>query len=391
MFAKSTLSDANKKGTPRRKRTIVPKPFICKVCLSCFSKKYYLQVHYMNHTGERPHTCDICGKGFRMRWRVALHRRIHTGEKPYACPVCGFRANRKDNMYGHMRRRHGGVFPILDASGKNRKPATGPKMRRTWKRKSRRMPKKQAKELSQDLKPLASERDAFSSQNDEPLQNSQLVFQQSAYVLEQPHPAFPDTPSLQSLSSVKEDPLMIQPPLYVSTSLEPRVIRQSVLVSQPMCPAKHHAARVIFDDPELKKNGWRIRKAEIQLSKVPHSSDPARTPAAPCHVDVKEEPQETVDQCARPRREAASLGHIRLISMMLDEEDIKKEIGDEDAVPPARRGPKKGRRGAHCKPFSRTPKCGDLFEPPVVWATEEDLLFTNDDTLMLEEDMDLLK
>nr|XP_027233392.1 zinc finger and SCAN domain-containing protein 10-like [Penaeus vannamei] len=160
----------------------------------------FAKVHYMNHTGERPHTCDICGKGFRMRWRVALHRRIHTGEKPYACPVCGFRANRKDNMYGHMRRRHGGVFPILDASGKNRKPATGPKMRRTWKRKSRRMPKKQAKELSQDLKPLASERDAFSSQNDEPLQNSQLVFQQSAYVLEQPHPAFPDTPSLQSLS-----------------------------------------------------------------------------------------------------------------------------------------------------------------------------------------------
>ncbi|XP_047489890.1 zinc finger protein 148-like [Penaeus chinensis] len=382
MRADSTLSTANIKGTPRCKRTIVPKPFICKVCLSCFSKKYYLQVHIMIHTGERPHTCDICGKGFRMRWRVALHRRTHTGEKPYGCPVCSFSGNRKDNIYGHMRRRHGGVFPIRDASGKNRKTATGPKKRRTWKRKSRRMPKKQAQELSQDSKPFVSERDAFSSQNNVPLQSSQFVFQHAPHVLQQPHQVIPDTPPLPSRSSVGQDPLMIQPPP------EP----ETLLASQSMYPVEHHASRVILDDPELKKNGRIIFSAENQVSEVPYSKDSVHTLTAPCQVYIKEEPQEPVVQYARPRREAANLGHIRRISMMLDEEDIKKEIGDEDAVPPARRGPRKGRRGTKCKQFSPILKSeGDLFEPPVVWATEEDLLFTDDDTLKLEEDMDLLE
>ncbi|XP_063604046.1 zinc finger protein Pegasus-like [Penaeus indicus] len=341
----------------------------------------------MIHTGERPHKCDICGKGFRMRWRVALHRRTHTGEKPYGCPICSFRANRKDNMHGHMRRRHGGIFPIRDASGKIRKTATGPKKRRTWKRKSRRMPKKQAQELSQDSKPLVSERDAFSSQNDVPLRSSQFVFQHSPYVLQQPHQVIPDTPPLPSRSSGEQDPLMIQPP----PDQEPLFIMED-LASQSMYPVEHHASKAIFDDPEVKKNGRSIFNAEVQVSEVPYSNDSVHTLTVPYQVYIKEEPQEPMVQYARPRREAANLGHIRRISMMLDEEEIKKEIGDEDAAPPARRGPKKGRRGTNYKQFSPNLKSeGDFFEPPVVWATEEDLLFTDDDTLKLEEDMDLLE
>ncbi|XP_042872856.1 zinc finger protein 629-like [Penaeus japonicus] len=320
----------HKHGTLPRRRTILPRPFMCNVCYSRFSKKYFLQVHYMIHTGERPHKCDICGTGFRMRWRVALHRRTHTGEKPYACPVCDFRANRKDNLRDHVKRRHGGVHHIQEVTNKNRKTVAMPKKRRKWKREYRRVPKKEAQELSQEWNRVS----------------------------QQP----PPPPLLSPSPRIEQDPLRTQPPPSMST--------------------------VIFDDPEPKKNGRNIRKTKKQLCKLFCSDGLFRVP---CHVHIKEEPPETVDQCARPRREAASLGCIRRLSMMLDEEDIKKEIDDEDTAPQTKQRPKRKRPRSFSKQLSSFRENEDPFEVLSIWPTEKDLLFTDDYTLKLEEDIDLLE
>lgn len=55
--------------------------------------------------------CDICNKrfiGINRKYLLKRHKITHSGEKPFHCPYCNHKANIKQNLDVHIKRRHFG-------------------------------------------------------------------------------------------------------------------------------------------------------------------------------------------------------------------------------------------------------------------------------------------
>ncbi|XP_043195131.1 zinc finger protein 135-like [Amphibalanus amphitrite] len=81
----------------------VEQPWRCEAegCTKSFKSSAALEVHSVQHTGERPFSCQQCGKRFVTKHRLKAHFRIHTGERPYQCAQCGRQFRYKSNLLQH--------------------------------------------------------------------------------------------------------------------------------------------------------------------------------------------------------------------------------------------------------------------------------------------------
>ena len=89
------------------------KPFKCGYsgCGKKYSKKEYVQTHFVTHTGDSQLRCysGKCAGTVIYRDVRALTRHIHTRhkfERPFRCELCDRRFRRADHLKGHMKRVH---------------------------------------------------------------------------------------------------------------------------------------------------------------------------------------------------------------------------------------------------------------------------------------------
>ncbi|XP_015234938.1 PREDICTED: sal-like protein 1 [Cyprinodon variegatus] len=68
-----------------------------------------------NTSGRLQHICRFCGKGFSSDSALQIHLRSHTGERPYQCPVCLSRFTTRGNLKVHFL-RHREQNPELSLS-----------------------------------------------------------------------------------------------------------------------------------------------------------------------------------------------------------------------------------------------------------------------------------
>ena len=57
--------------------------------------------------------CQICGKGFfgfNRKFLLKRHMILHSGVKPYHCPHCNHKANIKQNLEVHIKRKHAELY-----------------------------------------------------------------------------------------------------------------------------------------------------------------------------------------------------------------------------------------------------------------------------------------
>ena len=102
----------NQKETLRVHKTTYTgeKPFRCKTCDKCFTRRGYLTVHERSHTGEKPYQCKTCNKCSTVKGSLQRHEILHTGEKPYECKTCHKCFSRKDSLQSH-KMSHTGEIP----------------------------------------------------------------------------------------------------------------------------------------------------------------------------------------------------------------------------------------------------------------------------------------
>lgn len=77
----------------------------CTYCKLLFSRKYYLDRHKRNHTGEKPFQCDHddCNKKFSRPDYLIKHKLTHTKEKSFECDVCSKKFGLNETLARHKR------------------------------------------------------------------------------------------------------------------------------------------------------------------------------------------------------------------------------------------------------------------------------------------------
>lgn len=59
----------------------------CESCKKLFSKKYNMQIHMRQHTGEKPYVCRPCGLSFKWRSSLRNHERYHADLNGFQTPA----------------------------------------------------------------------------------------------------------------------------------------------------------------------------------------------------------------------------------------------------------------------------------------------------------------
>ncbi|KAF8787584.1 Zinc finger protein 112 like protein [Argiope bruennichi] len=75
---------------------------ICHICDKTFSRKFYLQTHYLTHLGIKPYRCHICNRSFAKKCALTIHSLIHNKIKKYSCNNCEKSFLRKTDLQKHM-------------------------------------------------------------------------------------------------------------------------------------------------------------------------------------------------------------------------------------------------------------------------------------------------
>jgi len=61
------------------------------------------------NTNQEAVNCQVCNKvfyGVNRKFLLKRHLITHSGEKPFECPYCDHKANIKQNLDNHIRRKH---------------------------------------------------------------------------------------------------------------------------------------------------------------------------------------------------------------------------------------------------------------------------------------------
>ncbi|XP_042863119.1 zinc finger X-chromosomal protein-like [Penaeus japonicus] len=84
------------------------KPHACPHCSYRCSRKFDLNVHMRQHTGERPHKCELCGWQCRDHNAMRRHKVIHLHMKPLKCPhaFCQFESRHSAYFKRHVSKKH---------------------------------------------------------------------------------------------------------------------------------------------------------------------------------------------------------------------------------------------------------------------------------------------
>lgn len=91
---------------PVRRRTLptsIPKPHVCQICGSRFTRYHNLKQHIKLHSGVKPFECDICGKRFTRNYTLRLHKAKHTGQQQFSCGSCAFTTSSPADIKAHYR------------------------------------------------------------------------------------------------------------------------------------------------------------------------------------------------------------------------------------------------------------------------------------------------
>ncbi|XP_037093811.1 zinc finger protein 184-like [Pollicipes pollicipes] len=125
------FSTVGRLRTHQQRQHGIEQPWRCEYegCERAFRSCASLEVHVVNHTGNRQFCCDVCQKRFSTKHRLASHyrrvcltagrptgrdgRRIHTGERPFQCDLCGRQFTHKSNLYQHTTLAHKTIWPRI--------------------------------------------------------------------------------------------------------------------------------------------------------------------------------------------------------------------------------------------------------------------------------------